>query len=345
MKGCTLARQTPAPRSRRVTLKDVAGRAQVSPQTVSNALRGTGRMSAETRERVLAAVDALGYRSHAGASSLRSGRANRLVYLMPAGEPQDNNPIMVDFLQHIVIAAARRSQEILVIRPEGDAVDQLDALVRGHSVDGAILSANLPGDPRVDRLHQLGAPFACLGRTDPDRPQAWVDIDNEAATRDVTHMLLRQGHRRIAFLGYRTGRRWDLAREAGYRGAVKAAGLPASITRVRAGREGPAVAALLTRKARPTAIVSGSDVLAVQCYAAAYKAGLRVGTDLAVTGFDGTTASRFLVPSLTTVAMPLTQIAERIIARILNEIPNTTGEILPTQLILGDSTGHAPSTP
>lgn len=329
----------------RITLKDVARHLGVSAQTVSNALNGTGRLSGATREKVLQAVDTLGYQPHASAASLRSGRAHRLVYPLPARDLDSTNTVMLDFLQHVVTAAAEHAQQVLVIRPGGDGTAALDELVRSGSVDGVLLSGIVQDDPRVRHLKRLGVPFACFGRTEPGCPQSWVDVDNEAATREITEAVLAQGHTRVVFVGYRTNSPWDLAREAGYRSAMAGAGRRAAVARAEVGRELRAVTSALTRRPCPTAIVTGSDVLAAACYAAAHTRGLRVGADLAVSGFDGSNLSRLLVPSLSTVAIPLQAIAENLIARVLREVPNDTGEILATSLRLAESTGHAPPSP
>lgn len=103
---------------------------------------------------------------------------------------------------------------------------------------------------------------------------------------------------------------------------------------------GATAAALLGEPDRPTAVVAGSDVLAAACYAVASRTGLGIGTDLAVTGFDGSVISRLLTPALTTVAMPLRDLAARLIDRVTAAAAGTApgpGELLDTTLISGES--------
>ena len=100
------------------------------------------------------------------------------------------------------------------------------------------------------------------------------------------------------------------------------------------------VADLLGPPDRPTAVIAGSDVLAAACYAGATRTGLRIGADLAVTGFDGSTVARILTPALTTVAMPLAEVAERLVNRIVGAVCGVSGErgeVLGTTLIWGES--------
>jgi len=97
---------------------------------------------------------------------------------------------------------------------------------------------------------------------------------------------------------------------------------------------------LLAGPDRPTAVVAGSDVLAAACYTVASRQGLRIGRDLAVTGFDGSVISRLLTPALTTVAMPLRNLAGRLIDRVTEEVTGSGpghGEFLQTILVPGES--------
>jgi DNA-binding LacI/PurR family transcriptional regulator len=327
---------------RRATIDDVARAAGVSRQTVSNVVRGSGRTGDATRDRVLAAIEKLGYEPHAGAASLRSGRTYRIAYPIPDAELHPDNVIMFEFLQFLVAEARRRKHQVLVTGSYGHRLENIGDLVRTKSVDGFVLASMSDHDPRVEFLAERRIPFACFGRTGPDLPQQWVDIDNRAAVRDVTAHVLARGHVNVVYLGYTPQGQWDLERETGYREAMTGARLSPRVLRtgMRPADVEATVAALLKPGDRPTAVVAGSDVLAAACYAAAIRLGLRVGRDLAVTGFDGSAVSRILTPALTTVAMPLARIASRLIERIIGEVagvPHDHGEILGTTLIRGES--------
>jgi DNA-binding LacI/PurR family transcriptional regulator len=210
-----------------------------------------------------------------------------------------------------------------------------------------VLAAMANADPRVAFLAERQIPFACFGRTAPGMPQHWVDIDNRAAIREMTEHALARGHTRIAFFGYDPQGGWDLEREAGYREVMTAASLPVTLVRT---TMAPAdvdatVSDLLRPPDRPTAIITGSDLLAAACYAAASRAGRRIGADLAVTGFDGSVISRILFPALTTVAMPMAELASRLVDRIISEIDGASddrGEVLATTLVWGESLSACP---
>ncbi|MFI5953032.1 LacI family DNA-binding transcriptional regulator [Cryptosporangium sp. NPDC051539] len=372
----------------RATIHDVARAAGVSHQTVSNVLNGRARVGAAARDRVNTAIDELGYRPHAGAASLRTRRAGRLAYPLTASDHGPTNTIMLEFLQALTSAAARHGRH-LVLAEDGpdDRLAGVLRLVRSGEVDGVVLTNVVADDPRVAVLSRARVPFACFGRTGAGQPQCWVDVDNRAGTRVMTERLVGFGHERVAFLGYAPQGRWDEEREAGYRDAMRSAGLRPQVSTP--DPEGPDVARAITRllESPASAIVTGSDVLAAALCAAATARGLTLGPSpspspsaapspsagpsadpfpsagaspspssdrsaappppgaraaaLAVTGFDGSVVGRLLTPALTTVAIPLPEIAERVVRRVLAEIDGPTtagGEILAPGLIEG-STG------
>jgi DNA-binding LacI/PurR family transcriptional regulator len=288
------------------------------------------------------AIVALDYHPHRGARSMRSRRTRQIAHPMRRTELVPGNLVMVDFIQALVAAAAAHGQHVLLGAAADDGLADIDALVRSGSVDGFLLADIVRHDPRVDLLAREEVPFAAFGRTDPDQPQSWVDIDNEAAIGSVVEHLVARGHSRIGFLGYDSGAPWDIAREAGYGSAMVAAGLQPDTNLSSFGAPLAArIEGLLARPTRPTAIVTGSDTLAAAVYGVAGQLGRRIGPDLAVAGFDGSAVARLLTPRLTTVTIPLPEIAERLVARILRESESPTdaeGELVDAVLTIGEST-------
>jgi DNA-binding LacI/PurR family transcriptional regulator len=332
-----------------VTIQDVARAAGVGRQTVSNVLNGSGRVGEAARGRVLAAVAALGYQPHHGARSLRSRRTGQLAYVLPPALLLPSNYIMQRFLQALAAASGRQRQNLVVVVPDGDPRDEMRRLIASRSVDAFLLSDLQADDPRVALLAEAGTPFACFGRTGPGLPQHWVDIDNRAAIVTAVTHLLDGGFTRLAFVGYQSGNRWDNERAAGFLDGLAghgAAAGPAEMLLVDEDNARAKVEALLKGTqpgARPQAIVTGSDRLAVLVYATAAELGLRIGRDLAVTGFDGSIPADLLHPTLTSVSIPVEDIAVRVVARALRQVSGASdgapGEVVDASLRLGDSTG------
>jgi DNA-binding LacI/PurR family transcriptional regulator len=335
-----------------VTIQDVARAAGVGRQTVSNVLNGTGRVGEAARARVLDAVAALGYHPHHGARSLRSRRAGQIAYVLPRVQLIPSNYIMQQFLQALAAASGRRGYSMVVVVPDGNPQDDMRRLIASRSVDAFLLSEMQLEDPRVILLAEAGMPFACFGRTDSALPQHWVDIDNHEAMAAAVEHVLGRGYERIAFLGYRSESLWDHQRTAGFRAGLARLGVPADQAEMLLVDEASArrkIRSLLTGArrgaragTRPDAIVTGSDRLAAVIYGVAAELRLRIGRDLGVTGFDGSIAADLLHPTLTSVTIPVDDIAARMVTRALRQVDHgpdgSPGEVVAAPLRLGEST-------
>jgi DNA-binding LacI/PurR family transcriptional regulator len=333
-----------------VTIQDVARAAGVGRQTVSNVLNGSGRVGEAARGRVLEAVAALGYHPHHGARSLRSRRTGQLAYVLPPALLVPSNYIMQRFLQALAAASGRQRYNMVVVVPDGDPRDEMRRLIASRSVDAFLLSDLQADDPRVALLAEAAMPFACFGRTGAGLPQHWVDIDNHTAIVTAVAHLLDSGFTRLAFVGYQSGNRWDNERAAGFGEGLARHGAavgPAEMLLVDEDTARGKIRSLLGGGhpgARPQAIVTGSDRLAVVIYGMAAELGLRIGRDLAVTGFDGSIPADLLHPTLTSVAIPVEDIAARVVARALRQVSGAgdadPGEVVEVSLRLGESTGN-----
>ena len=328
----------------------MARAAGVGRQTVSNVLNDSGRVGEATKVRVLEAVAALGYHPHHGARSLRSRRTRQLAYVMPRVQLLPGNYIMQQFLQALAAASARRSHSMVVVVPDGNSRDEMRRLIASRTVDAFLLSELQPEDPRVVLLAEAGVPFACFGRVGPGLPQHWVDIDNRAAAVEVVEHVLARGFSRVAFVGYRSGNHWDAERVAGFRAGLARHGESedeADVVLVDEASARRKIRSMLTGThrggVRPDAIVTGSDRLAAMIYGVAGELRLRIGRDLGVTGFDGSVAADLLHPRLTSITIPVEDIARRVVARALRQVDqgfdDSPGEVVPATLRAGESTG------
>ena len=342
---------SPAPRSahpaqQKVTVLDVARVAGVGKSTVSNVLNGSGRVGDAARARVLEAVDQLGYHPHHGARSMRVRRTMQLAYLMPPFHLRPDNLLMMHFLQALVKAAADRHYGVLVIAQQADPSEDIRRLVSSRGVDAFVLSDMQARDRRAELLHALGMPFACMGRTGRGLPQSWVDIDNTEGQAEAVRHVLGRGFTRIGYVGYASGNYWDTEREAGFLAGLASGGIPgegAGVLRVDddAGAGARARIRSFLSSARPDAVLTGNDNIAVIVYSAAADLNLAVGRDLAVVGFEGSINGEWLNPTLTSIVIPVEDIAVRVVDRALRQVENgpdgEPGEIMPALLRLGRS--------
>jgi LacI family transcriptional regulator len=297
-----------AARQRAVTLKDVALAAGVTPMTVSNVLnKRSSQVSKETRDKVLVAIEQLGYRPHAIARRLRSGRRNAIGMLVlddvPAflSDPFTNQVIAglsnvaADNGYSLVLQGVRYANfdnAPLLSQLEADGVC---ALLSGSSEQRRTLVARLTslGIPLVLVQEKVVAPGVCTIRQN----------DRGGAVEIARHVLSR-GARRIMML--LPAEEWPamIEREAGVREACAAAG--AELIIVRCGDEGladtqAALAAAIETHGVPDAVVGGNDRMAMAALKWLAENGFKVPDTVRVTGFNAFDFSTYTSPALTTV--------------------------------------------
>lgn len=330
---------------RRVGIVDVAAHVGVSRQTVSNVLNGRrANVSDDTYERVLAAMTALGYQPHRAAQNLRSRRSMQIGYHMFGEQLQSVNGFFVQFLQSLVRRAAQDDYQVVVFTHQDDPLRTFQELIARRNVDAFVLSESAVDDPRARLLAENGIPFACMGRLAPGLPQQWVDVDNTAGMRDLIDHLVARGHRSFAYAGASGGQYWKAERHEGFVQGLRTHGLRVAQRDVVHGDDGDIrafVRRLLARARPPSVIVCGSDAVAATVVHVAHALGRAVGTDLAVTGFDGGALGTFLEPPLTGVRIPIDRIAHELVRRCRREIEHGPtggpGLLVPTEIIVGAS--------
>jgi len=304
-----------------VSINDVAARAGVSRQTVSNVLNAPERVADTTRSRVEDAITALGYRPNTTARNLRRQRTRLLGLGLLGGDPDWTSTVINRFIHALTAAAAEQQFHVLLVPRGDDPVRTHLELHESGTVDGFALIDNEPDDARVQALADRRVPFVAFGRTHIRTPHDVVDVDGAAGTRDGVAHLAAQGRRRLAFVGWPEDSLVGEERLRGVREGCVAAGLdPAELEVVRrpntiaAGAEAAGV--LLAGRRPPDGIVAVSDTLAIGVFRALRGRGLMPGQDVGVVGFDDAATAAQLDPPLTTVRQPLVAVARRIVERI-----------------------------
>ncbi len=312
------------------TQKEIARRAGVSVSVVSAVINGTThtRMSDETRARVEAVIEELGYVPNDAARALRRQRSGTIAVVVEKIE----NPIYRDMFHGIYDAAEARGWAVVL----GDArwmrsgSHFLARLLGQGSIDGIILrSEGLIDDEVLAHLRARPAPVIVVeGRHAPDG--RWLAIDDAAAGRVATQHLLDLGHRDIEFVG---GERWvpTMERHRGYAGAMLDAGLEARDA-IPTGHGSEAGAAALQEVIdsgrRPTALVVNNVLAGIGIYAAAHDAGISIPDDLSVIAIHDADVAGDVRPALATVRMPMAELGARAvdaIAAILEDSPTRFG--------------------
>lgn len=334
------------------SIREVARRAGVSVATVSRVINATGPVREETRSRVLACVEALGYVPHSAARSLSLRRTQHIGVVLP----DLHGEFFSELIRGIDRAARRAGYHVLISGSHSDA-DEIEAVLRAlHGrVDGLILMPmGLQPDVRRARLPRR-LPIVLLNDADPDTEHDSIRIDNRGGARSATEHLIDLGHRRIAVVRGPEDNSDAAERLAGCRDALAARGVPFDPDWLLEGdfreESGYRAGTILARSASPpTAVFATNDSMAIGCLAALREGGLAVPGDVALVGFDDIPIARFLDPPLTSVRVAIAELGSRAIARLLATIDGAPGaarhhEILAATLVVRASTSPVPVPP
>lgn len=308
------------------TIVDVAQRANVSAGTVSNVLTGKRAVALATRERVLRAVEELGYQPNLLARSLVNRSTNTIGVVAYGLEYYGPSRTLVGIEQQAAALGYSLLLDLLH-RPDSQDVDAVLAELTARRVDGIIWAVHEVGDNHAwidaERLRSL-PPVVFL--TMEQRPCATiVATDNRAGARLATQHLIGVGRRTVGILIGPTS--WWEVRErmAGWRSALETAGLEASPELVAeadwtAAAGEAALQALLARRPDVDAIFACNDQMALGALHCCLAGGRRVPDELAIVGFDNTPESAFFWPALTTVRQHLAELGRVAVNELQRQI-------------------------
>jgi len=342
--------------SKRVTSMDVARLAGVSRTTVSFVLNNVVGMqiSDETRRRVLQAAEELGYVPDAAAQALASGRS-KTIGLLLARRPHviAADMFLTQILEVLVREFAQQGMRLMLeVVEDYENRESYLKLVRSNSIDGILYSGPRSDDAALSSLIEHHVPTVVMGMV-PGSCYYSVDINNrEAAFQAVKHLLW-LGHTRIACLTNAKPFYTAAAdRLQGYRDALASVGIPVDQDLIQYGDFDPEsgffhMKYLLDANPPPTAVFVASDVVAYGAMAAIRERGMRIPEDIALVGFDDVPLSRYLDPPLTTVQLPVVDLAHRagemLVSLIRGDVPEQPQVMLDARLVVRRSCGSIKS--
>lgn len=336
-----------------VTLSDVAKRAGVSKKTASRAINNETRIAEATRQKVLAAAEELGYFPNVWAQRLARGHSGLIGMLMDNAAATYVLDVM-NGLMDVGDAAGYRISLYRININDARQVDHVISMARQRRVEGFVFTPPCDIAPRlVSALQEINLPFVQLTPHDRCGDCAWVSATDERGAYDATWHLLRLGHRRIGFIGGEENHQASGARLAGFKRALREAGLEPDEQLIKPGnwrfdaglertRE------LLTLPDPPTAIIASNDETAAGVIQAAWERRIHCPGQLSVVGFDDVSLAQKLSPPLTTVKQPIYEIATTAMSILVEQIipgiqANHAVEI-PTELVIRHSTAPCSAT-
>ncbi len=334
-----------------VTLKDIAQKVGVSVTTVSRGLAGYDDVAKETQERIRAAAEELGYYPNLTARRLQKQRTDTLGFIMPTFGPRFSDPFFSEFIAGIGNEAAVQNYDLLVSTHAPDSPEEFAAYERATRrgwVDGLIVVRTREEDLRVKLLCENEFPFVVFGRTDLACDFPFVDEDSAEGMRLLVQHFIDLGHERIGFIAPPSGLMFGSFRLEGYYDTMARNGLTVNPDWLIEGdmtqRGGAEVLAqMLEVDPRPTAIITGNDLMAIGAINRLQKEGLVAGRDIAIAGFDDIPMAAYTHPSLTTIHQPIYEIGRRVCAMLIDILNNRPLEnrhnLLTPTLVVRESSG------
>ena len=344
-----MADPTPPQRTR---LTDLAAQASVSTATVSRVLNGKPGVSPAARQAVLEALDLLGYERP---ERLRM-RSQGLVGLIV---PELTNPVFPLFAQVVESILAENGYTPLLCAQEagGTTEDQYVEVLLDHKVDGILFVSGLHADTTasLDRYHSLrsqGVPMVLVNGHAPGVDAPSVSCDDVAALELAFRHLVQLGHRKIGLaIGpdrFVPTRRKIAGFTEAYERHLGESNIDEHIVTTLFTVEGGQVAAAELIDSGHTAIICGSDMMALGAVRAVRQRGLSVPDDVSVVGYDDSALIAFTDPPLTTVRQPVRSMSRSAVSALVSEMtgqPSPRAEMLfLPELIVRGSTSVAPQS-
>ena len=318
------------------TIKDLARKLNLSPSTVSRALRNHPDISSETKKRVLQLADELDYHPDSIAQSLQTRKTKTIGVIVP----EIKQPFFAAVINGIEALAYDAGYTIIVCQSNENyerEVVYTRSLV-SHRIAGLLVS-----------LQRRGIPIVFFDRVSDQIEASKVMVDDYQGAFDVVNHLVGVGYKRIAHLAGLKNLSISLNRLQGYKDALIQGGLRYAEERVVYGGLDDTdgligLQKLLTLEKTPDAVFAVNDPVAVGAFTVIKASGLKIPADIALAGFSNTNLSGLLEPPLTTVEQPTYEIGKAAAQLLLEQI-NHDGDyfrpktkILKTHLIIRSST-------
>lgn len=305
---------------RRITIKDIARKAGVSPQTVSRAINDKSEIRPETRARVLRIAEQLGYQPNRVARSLATQRTQNVGLVVP----DVANPFFASVARGIQDTAHQNQYNVFLCNTDENVEREQSAILslEAQRVDGILLCSSRLPEADLLQLADRYQPLVLVNRSIPHPQTGCVLVDDARAMQEAVQYLIDLGHRRIGLLAGPSKSHSGQQRVQGYHRAMRAAGLAAPARwqihcspQVDGGQA--AAHKLLERAPELTVLVAYNDLVAVGALRACAELELQVPKDCAILGCDDVLLAALVSPPLTTIHIPTYKLGQTAMGLLL----------------------------
>ena len=308
------------------TIKDVAKRAGVSPSTVSRTLKDNPAISEETKVKVRAAMDELGYVPNSAAQMLATGLTHSLGVVLPPLTDRENisQPFYMEILTAINEEASCNSQVVSIATGATleELVKQVELMHRQKRADGFIILYSETKDPVKDYLLKEKVPFVVVGAAvDNTNKVTYIDNDNKELGQEAVKYLRSKGHQKIGFVTNDLFGQVGQERYQGYLEATKEFNLETYPELVFSSRVIDSLKENLQSN-QLTALIVKDDLIALRFIQWLNNQGVRVPEDYAIISFNNSTFAEIMHPFLTTYDINIKELGKESVLRLLDLLKN-----------------------
>lgn len=305
-----------------ITMLDVAQRAGVSKATVSRVLAGHNYVSKTVRDKVMQAVDEMGYRPNLVARNLATNRSHSIGLMVP--NTLYHGPFFSELMFQVATLTEQLGSQLVLADGKHSAQQERDAIhfLIDSRCDAVIIYPRYLSVAEIDELiPTLSKPLIILNRRLKKFPQYSVCADHEKDTFDAVNYLIHRGHRDIAFIKGMGSSHTGLSRLKGFQAAMTLNNLPMASAlmldgswTMESGKQ--AAEELLARNVTFSAIVASNDDMAIGAASALYNAGKRIPQDVSLLSFDDIPMASYTIPALTSVHVPMAEMVASALAQL-----------------------------
>ncbi|ADU72809.1 LacI family DNA-binding transcriptional regulator [Pantoea sp. At-9b] len=318
-----------------ITMLDVAQRAGVSKATVSRVLAGHSYVSKTVRDKVMQAVDEMGYRPNLVARNLATNRSHSIGLMVP--NTLYHGPFFSELMFQVATLTEQLGSQLVLADGKHNAQQERDAIhfLIDSRCDAVIIYPRYLSVEEIDALiPTLSKPLIILNRRLKKFPQYSVCADHEKDTCDAVNYLIRRGHRDIAFIKGMGSSHTGLSRLKGFQAAMTQNNLPMAPALMLDGcwtmESGKRAAEeLLARNVTFSAIVASNDDMAIGAASALHNAGKRMPQDVSLLSFDDIPMASYTIPALTSVHVPMAEMVSNALAQLTKMLDGEEVAALP----------------
>lgn len=325
--------------TKETTIYDIAEALNISAATVSRALKNHPAINSNTRKKVMAKADELGYRFNHFASNLRKPKTNTIGVIIP----RLNSYFVSTAIAAMEKVASEAGYNIIISQSmESAAKEIINAnTMFNNRVDGLLVSLanDTSSFSHFTKFTAKGIPVVFFDRVIENDDSISIVIDNYKSGYDITNHLIQQGCKRIVHITASLKRNVYNERFNGYRQALTDAGIRYTdnlLLDCDLSEQGSAEVTekILAMKRLPDGIFTANDICAASCMKVLRQHGIKIPADIAIAGFNNDPISRMVEPNITTVNYPAYEIGEAAASYLINHLTGVANMLATNKIIL-----------